>query len=106
MNREDRIRAILNESFTPDHLEIINESHQHSGPGSDTHFKLIVVAQSFQGLSRVARHRHINDLLKNELQSGLHALTLHLFSQEEWKAKSDTDFTSPACLGGSKREQK
>ena len=35
-----------------------------------------VVAPSFAGMSRVARHRAINDLLKPELDAGLHALAV------------------------------
>ena len=103
--REQRLQKILSDSLNPVHLEIENESHSHSVPeNSETHFKVLVVSDSFEGLSRLERQRRVNDLLKSELQTGLHALTQRLLSPTEWeKQKSSLDFVSPACHGGSKR---
>jgi BolA protein len=103
--RAQRIENILSENLQPVHLEIENESHMHSVPAnSETHFKILIVATAFEGLSRIDRQRKINDLLKTELQTGLHALTQRLLSPNEWeKQKSDLQFESPNCHGGSKR---
>ncbi len=94
---EDKVRA----HFSPDHLEVINESHNHNvAPGSSTHFKLIVVAAAFQGKTAVTRHRSLYGILGDELQNGVHALALHLYTPEEW-AQIKQAPESPECLGGS-----
>ena len=63
-------------------LKALDESHQHEGhaghrPGGETHFRIYIVADAFQGKSRIARHRMINDILAHELKSGVHALAIH-----------------------------
>ena len=51
------IEAKLRDAFAPAHLEVVNESHMHSVPkGSETHFKVVVVSDRFEGLSPVKRH--------------------------------------------------
>lgn len=106
--REQRLQTILTEALQPQHLEVENESHMHSVPkGSETHFKVLAVSAAFQGKSRIDRQRLVNDLLKAELQSGLHALTQRLLSPEEWeKQQASLNFESPECLGGSKHDKK
>lgn len=106
--RFERIRKILTESLAPVELEILNESHMHSvPPNSETHFKLLIVSDSFEGKSRIDRQRMVNDLLKDELQNGLHALTQKTLTTQEWeKQKSTLQFESPECLGGSKHDRK
>lgn len=96
---EDKIRT----HFKPDHLEVVNESDNHNvAPGSSTHFKLVVVAAAFQGQAAVARHRTVYGVLSDELQNGVHALALHLYTPEEW-AQTRQAPQSPECLGGSAR---
>lgn len=102
--RHQRIEKALKGAFQPLHLEIENESHSHSGPATESHFKILMVSEVFEGLSRIDRQRQVNDLMKEELAAGLHALTQRLLSPTEWeKQKASLDFISPACAGGSKR---
>lgn len=102
MDRSERIRSLLESQLAPVHLEIINESHQHSvKPGSETHFKLVVASAAFDGKSSVARQRAVHAALASELALGLHALTMSTFTPAEWEA-SPTIRSSPPCLGGSK----
>ncbi len=89
------------------HLVVENESHMHSvPPGSETHFKVLVVSAAFEGLGPVDRHRRVHGLLSDELRSGLHALTLRALTPAQWEAEGASGFQSPACLGGSKSEGK
>jgi stress-induced morphogen len=107
MPRSKRIEAQVNESLRPVHLELANESSQHSVPAdSETHFKLLVVSDQFSGLSRVERQRKIYSLLDSEFKSGLHALTVKAMTPEEWQKNGAGDFISPECLGGSKHDGK
>lgn len=108
LSRSERIRDILTRSLAPVELGVENESHMHSvPPNSETHFKVLVVSAAFQGKSRIDRQRMVNDLLKEELQSGLHALTQKALTPEEWESQKATlQFVSPECLGGSKHDRK
>lgn len=100
MSREQRIRSTIEESLQPVALGVENESHQHSGPATESHFKVLVVADIFAGKSRIERQRLINDLLKDEFTSGLHALTQRLLTPEEYAKGAGEGFVSPACMGG------
>ncbi len=103
MNIQRTIEKKLNEGLQPDHLSVENESHMHSvPPGSESHFKVTVVAQAFEGKMLVARHRMVNELLAQELAGPVHALSLHTLTPTEWEQKGHRVPDSPACRGGSK----
>jgi BolA protein len=101
MSVEDRIRQKIAEALSPSHLEVINESHGHNVPkGSETHFKLVIVDECFLGLPRVQRHKMAYALLAEELSSGVHALSMHCYTSEEWSLRSQQAVDSPKCMGG------
>ena len=98
-NIEEKITQALN----PDYLEVANESHMHNvPPGSESHFKVTVVTSEFDNKMLVARHRMLNQLLKEELSGPVHALSLHTLTPTEWQEKNGEIRKSPPCLGGSK----
>ena len=97
MNVEKKIEHTLRDNFQLSHLEVINESHMHSGPNTETHFKVVLVSEEFKDIKLVQRHRKINELLKYELENGVHALSLHLFTMDEWKEKNEYVKDSPPC---------
>ena len=97
MSVEKKIEHTLSDNFDLSHLEVINESHMHSGPNTDSHFKVILVSDEFKDVKLVQRHRRINELLKYELENGVHALSLHLFTIDEWKEKDEYVKDSPPC---------
>ena len=70
MSVEKKIEHTLSDNFELSHLEVINESHMHSGNSPETHFKVILVSDEFQDVKLVQRHRKINTLLKYELENG------------------------------------
>jgi BolA family transcriptional regulator, general stress-responsive regulator len=77
--RLERMRAALVAAFSPTELDIVDESHLHHGhagaaPGGETHYALKIRSAAFAGLSRLAKHRAVNDALKAEFAAGLHAL--------------------------------
>jgi BolA family transcriptional regulator, general stress-responsive regulator len=89
MSIESVIEKKLNDTFAPERLEVINESHLHAGHhhvesghhatfdgGGETHFRIRIVSSAFSGMSRIARHRAVNELLAPELNAGLHALAI------------------------------
>lgn len=90
-------------SLQPVHLEVINESHMHNvPPGSESHFKVVVVCDQFEGISRVKRHQTLNGILSSELKNDIHALSLQIMTASEWASKGGKIMASPQCLGGSK----
>ena len=70
---------------------------------SETHFKIVAVSPDFLQMSRVERHRKINTLLAEEFDSGLHALTLHLYTPQEWVEKTKIP-DSPNCRNGRRHD--
>ena len=78
-----RIETKLQETFSPEFLEVIDESDLHAGhsgarPGGETHFRVKMQSKSFDGLSRIDRQRSVHKVLKLELEERVHALSLEL----------------------------
>ncbi len=89
MSLRQRMENKLQEAFSPDRLNVIDESHMHAGHQPDmtgtgeTHMRVQIVSEQFSGKSRVDRHRAINGLLKPELDAGLHALAIEAVAPGE-----------------------
>ncbi len=100
-NRTNRIDECLSQHLSIQFIEILDESHRHHVPkDAETHFKLIIVSETFDGLSLVKRHQLINNLLKNEFASGMHALSIHAYTANEWLKKTIKPPKSPHCRDG------
>ena len=103
MTIHESIRTKLTEALAPAHLDVENESRMHSvPPGSETHFKVVIVSDAFEGLGLVDRHRKVHAILADELKGGVHALAIRALTPAQWEKESPGAFTSPPCLGGSK----
>ena len=81
MSLESAIREKLTAEFSPDALDVINDSHRHAGhagsPGTgESHFTVAIVSAAFAGKSRLKRHRLVNTCLATELAGGVHALAI------------------------------
>ena len=102
---EDVLVQKLKRALEPQVLQIENESPMHGLPKSaEKHFKVVVVCEAFQGLSRVARHRRVHDILAEDLKNHVHALSVQAFTPEEWQAREGKVASSPQCLGGGKHK--
>lgn len=67
--------------LNPHVLEIIDQSTHHVGhfdnhANGESHFLLKIKADQLNILKPVLQHRLINDLLKDEFNKGLHALSI------------------------------
>jgi BolA protein len=89
-SRYERISAMLESRFAPLRLEIEDESAKHAGhagqkgvTGGQTHYRVVMVSESFAGMSRLARSRAVHAALDAEFKSGLHALSLSLNTSAE-----------------------
>ena len=79
---------LLRRKFSPHEFVLADESARHAGhagarPGGETHYRLRLVSDAFDGLSRVARQRLVYDTLREEFDTGLHALSLDLKTSAE-----------------------
>ena len=106
MSVQEQLRERIEQAFTPDWLELDNESHMHSVPAnSETHFRLVMSSQAFEGMRAVARHQSVYKELADLLAGPIHALAMHLYDPKEWQEKTREAPASPDCLGGSKVER-
>jgi stress-induced morphogen len=82
-------------------MQVINESFMHNVPkGAETHFKVVVVSDTFTDVALIKRHRTVNTLLKEELATGVHALTIQAKTVAQWEQSGHAVEPSPKCLGG------
>lgn len=101
MTMQAIIISKIQQAIQPLHLEVENESHMHNVPaGSESHFKILVVSDQFDGQMLIKRHRLINQILSEELKQ-IHAMALHTMTPDEWAEKGATP-ASPPCQGGGK----
>ncbi|MCL6417310.1 BolA/IbaG family iron-sulfur metabolism protein [Aestuariirhabdus sp. Z084] len=99
MSMLEQIRHQLQSSLEPSHLEVVNESYKHRvEPGSESHFKAVVVTDAFEGLRTIKRHQQIYALLQQEMTL-IHALALHTYTPSEW-AQREAAPQTPNCMGG------
>ncbi|KAK4283330.1 hypothetical protein QN277_000291 [Acacia crassicarpa] len=94
VSRANRIRTKLQTALEATILEVEDVSYQHAGHAAmkgtsaqETHFNLKIVSPKFDGQSLVKRHRMVYNLLADELQSGLHALSIVAKTPQETSAK-------------------
>lgn len=85
--RIDMIRERLTAAFSPEQLDIIDESHLHAGhPGARSgggHFVASIVSEAFAGKNMLERHRMIYDALGDAMQTEIHALSIKAYTPQE-----------------------
>ncbi|VAW94580.1 Cell division protein BolA [hydrothermal vent metagenome] len=103
MNVQNDIETKLATGINALHMDVVNESSNHNVPaGSESHFKVVLVSEDFDGKPLLARHRIVNKILEEELQGKIHALALHTYTESEWQDAFGAAPMSPPCLGGGK----
>lgn len=91
----DAIRRKVSEAFRPTVLEIENDSHKHAHHApmrgstniAESHFRLVIVSDQFEGKNLPARHRMVYSLLDEEMkqENGVHALQLTTRTPKEYQ---------------------
>ena len=99
--RMERIEQALDDGLVLAHLEVSDESGGHNVPkGAESHFKVVLVSEAFDGVTRINRHRQVNALRQSEFDGGMHALAVHAYTADEWRARHGNAPMSPPCAGG------
>ena len=98
ITRADRLETALRKTFAPTLLRIADDSARHAGhagarPQGETHYNVLLVADAFRGIGRVARSRAVHEVLAEEFAGGMHALSLTLRTPEEQGQGAPTGFT-------------
>ncbi|MDH3758627.1 MAG: BolA family transcriptional regulator [Gammaproteobacteria bacterium] len=85
--RLQQIQARLEAEFTPSHLQVKDQSHLHAGHAGARdgmgHFEVTIVANAFEGKSRIDRHRLVYAALGPMMQTDIHALKINAYSPDE-----------------------
>jgi BolA protein len=104
MSIQTIIEQKLASEYEIDFLQVENESHMHNvAPGSESHFKVTIVSDSFKDQMLIKRHRMVNKTLQQEMQQ-IHALALHTLTPDEWQTRAGSVADSPKCRGGGKNQ--
>ena len=103
MSLGKEIEQQLQATFAPEHLEVVCDSHKHNVPaGTEIHFSVVIVSSKFEGQMLLSRHRLVNSALSAQFAAGIHALSIHALTPQQWAEKSAAQQqlpASPACLG-------
>lgn len=100
MSVYDTIETKIRVALEPTHLEVIDESSMHNvPPGTESHFRLLIVSEHFVGLSRVQRHQAVYGTLAEQMAGPVHALGLNTLTPDEFEEHTKV-VGSPPCLGG------
>ena len=96
-SKQKIIKSLLESSFNIHLLEITNESYMHNVPeGSESHFKVILVSDSFKDVPKIKQHQTIYKALGN-IMNQIHALSIHSFDKEEFN-NNPMIIDSPNCV--------
>ncbi len=101
----DLISSTLRAQLKPSFLLLENESHKHKSRGEpESHFKVVVVSEAFEGKSVLERHRLVNATVMDGGPLPCHALMIKALTPAQFEALDEkVEFASPACLGGDQR---
>lgn len=88
MSIAEQIETSLRAALAPERLAVIDELAAHVGhsghrEGGESHFRVRIVSQVFEGLNRVERHRRVNEALKGAFAAGVHALAIEAAAPAE-----------------------
>ena len=82
------IRRALEARFSPEYLEVEDESHLHEGhAGAQSgkgHFRVTVVAEAFRDMPPLKRHQAIYEALGPLMETDIHALTIRVSAPDEF----------------------
>ena len=86
-NRAEMIKTVLEETFSPVKIEILDESHKHAGHvgarSGKGHFKLTIISKRFEGLPLIQRQKLVYRALANLMETDIHALSMSTLTPRE-----------------------
>jgi BolA protein len=88
MDTRSLIHERLQTALEPTFIDVVDESAAHRGHAGAAsgggHFRVILVADTFEGLSQVARQRRVYEVLADDMRSSIHALSMTCLTPAEY----------------------
>ena len=82
MNFFDEIKEKINEKINPENIILVNNSYLHtkhkSFDSNKFHLKLIIKSKKLKNMDKIAAHKEIFEILKNEMKDKIHALEIEI----------------------------
>ena len=82
MNFFDEIKEKINEKINPENIILVDNSYLHtkhkSFDSNRFHLKLIIKSKKLKNMDKIAAHKEIFAILKNEMKGKIHALEIEI----------------------------
>ena len=82
MNFFDEIKEKINGKIHPENIILIDNSHLHSKHKSfdsnKLHLKIIIKSKKLKNMDKIAAHKEIFSILKDEMSNKIHALEIEI----------------------------
>jgi BolA protein len=104
-SNRDKIETALRKHLDLALFDINDESSKHF-EAHDSHFKMYVVSDTFEGMTLIQRHRKVKGILKDEgLMEKVHAVSLKTDTVQECKKAFPKQAEEMLCRGGGKMDK-
>ena len=78
----DQVQSLIQKGIKGSKVEVIDTT------GTSDHFSVIVVSDSFEGLSLIEQHQMVYKSVGNYMTNEIHALEIKTMTQTAWKNKN------------------
>ena len=82
MNFFDEVKEKINKSINPENIILIDNSHLHTKHKSfdvnKFHLKIIIKSKKLKSMNKIAAHKEIFSILKEEMNKKIHALEIEI----------------------------
>ena len=82
MNFLDEVKEKINKKINPESIVLIDNSDLHTKHKSfdinKFHLKLIIKSKKLKSMNKIAAHKEIFSILKNEMSNKIHALEIEI----------------------------
>jgi len=82
MNFFDEVKEKINKKINPENIILVDNSYFHtkhkSFDSNKFHLKLIIKSKKLKNMDKIAAHKEIFEILKNEMKDRIHALEIEI----------------------------
>ena len=82
MNFFDKVKEKINKKINPENIILIDNSHLHtkhkSFDSNKFHLKIIIKSEKLKNMNKIAAHKEIYSILKDEMSNKIHALEIEI----------------------------
>ena len=82
INFLDKVKKKINNNIKPENIILVDNSNLHAGHKSfdpnKLHLKIIIESKKLRNMNKIAAHKEIFSILKNEMRNKIHALEIEI----------------------------